>query len=363
MGPFAPPDFGVPVVRVHPVEPGPCHIWVRAELLLWWVKDAPLTVPIALVSDASGNSHTVIGNSSAGFGAFGGGRVALGAWFDQYNNYGFETSFFSLERRSNTQSVASDENGNPALGLSYASATPGERGEFIQSLSVPGAFAGNIRVSSNLELWGAEVNGAICLLRTGGLEFTSLAGFRYADLREHLNITGLSSDVGTGDFIALHDQFSTRNQFYGGQLGGRLSWSADHLSLDATAKVALGGTQQVVDIQGNSFVSSSGFVPGGFYAQPSNIGRFCASQFGVIPSLELRFNYQPFRMWRLFVGYDFMYWSQVVRPGNQLDRNINVTQSAVLGNGVLTGPASPEPLFNRSGFWAQGMTFGIEFRF
>ena len=67
--------------------------------------------------------------------------------------------------------------------------------------------------------------------------------------------------------------------------------------------------------------------------------------------------------WRAFVGYDFMYWSQVVRPGNQVDRNINLSQSAVFGSGALTGPAYPMPLFNRSDFWAQGLNAGLEFRF
>jgi hypothetical protein len=60
-----------------------------------------------------------------------------------------------------------------------------------------------------------------------------------------------------------------------------------------------------------------------------------------------------------------MYWSQVVRPGSQIDRNINLSQSVILGNtnGILTGPASPMPLFNRTDFWAQGLSVGFELRF
>ena len=51
-----------------------------------------------------------------------------------------------------------------------------------------------------------------------------------------------------------------------------------------------------------------------------------------------------------------------MRPGNQIDRNLNLTQGA-LGNGALTGVALPAPLFNRSDFWAQGINLGFEFRF
>src|SRR5262249_25230012 len=180
-----------------------------------------------------GNSHTVIGNANSGFGAFAGGRVALGAWFDQHNNYGFETSFFSLERRSNHQEVFSDGNGNPSIGLSYLSRTPGQTGEFLQPLAAPGAFDGSVLVTSNLELWGAEVNAAVCLLRVGGLEFTTLAGFRYLELQENLRIHSGSVDLTTGDFFVLNDRFSTCNQFYGGQIGARVNWQGNRFSLDA----------------------------------------------------------------------------------------------------------------------------------
>jgi hypothetical protein len=53
----------------------------------------------------------------------------------------------------------------------------------------------------------------------------------------------------------------------------------------------------------------------------------------------------------------------VVRPGNQIDRNINLTQSQFLGNGALTGQASPGPALSRTDFWAQGITFGLEYRY
>jgi hypothetical protein len=58
-----------------------------------------------------------------------------------------------------------------------------------------------------------------------------------------------------------------------------------------------------------------------------------------------------------------MYWNNVVRPGSQINNNINLSQSQSLGTGSLSGPATPAPLFNRTDFWAQGLTLGLEFRF
>ena len=79
--------------------------------------------------------------------------------------------------------------------------------------------------------------------------------------------------------------------------------------------------------------------------------------------MELKLTYQLSRAWRLYLGYDFMYWNQVVRPGSQIDRNVNLTQSPLLSPGGTGGPASPGPMFNRSDFWAQGLNLGLELRF
>jgi hypothetical protein len=105
--------------------------------------------------------------------------------------------------------------------------------------------------------------------------------------------------------------------------------------------------------------------PGGLYSQPSNLGRITHDQFGVIPELQAKINYQIFPNTYLFAAYNFLYWNQVVRPGNQINPNLNLSQSAVFGGtgGVLAGPSQPAPSFSRSDFWAQGVSIGIEFRY
>ena len=133
----------------------------------------------------------------------------------------------------------------------------------------------------------------------------------------------------------------------------------------------MGSTHEVVNIQGaisqlgpNPLIPPGfGTFPGGLFAQSSNIGRYTGNQFTVLPAVELKLAYQITERLRAFVGYDFMYWSQVVRPGNQIDRNINLSDSTVFGTGALLGPAYPMPLFNRGDFWAQGLNVGLEFRF
>ena len=62
----------------------------------------------------------------------------------------------------------------------------------------------------------------------------------------------------------------------------------------------------------------------------------------------------------LTIGYTFLYLSDVLRPGDQIDPYINVSQ---LPPGPLEGAALPQFGFHSTGFWAQGLSFGIEGRF
>ena len=314
----------------------PPRLWASADYLLWWVKDAPLSVPIVTTGDpnvgfptmntagALGQPGTAVllGDSSLNFKSFSGMRFTLGGWVDPQQTMGIEGSGFVLERRTNQFAAASDASGNPPLYFPRFNSFSGTEGGFPIADPLRG-FAGDVLVSSSLRLWGAEVNGCLNVAHRPGLEVSVLAGFRYADLTESLNINNTTSDLIFLNNTTQNDFFGTRNQFYGGQLGARLGLQRDRFSLDATGKVALGATHQVVDIQGNStqlgpnplVPPGLGTFPGGFYAQPSNIGRRDSNDFTVLPSVELKVGYQLTSGLRATVGYDFLYWNQVVRPG------------------------------------------------
>jgi hypothetical protein len=58
----------------------------------------------------------------------------------------------------------------------------------------------------------------------------------------------------------------------------------------------------------------------------------------------------------------------VVRPGEQIDRVINAGQSPLYETpatppGLQGGPARPTVVFRGTDFWAQGINFGLEFRY
>jgi hypothetical protein len=86
----------------------------------------------------------------------------------------------------------------------------------------------------------------------------------------------------------------------------------------------------------------------------------------VVPQVDVAAGCHLANCARLFVGYSFLYLSDVARPGEQIDRGINPVQAPTitgLPNAPLVGPARPAPLFNHADFWAQGLNFGVELRY
>jgi hypothetical protein len=245
--------------------------------------------------------------------------------------------------------------------------------EDAQLVSAPGTQTGTVGVNLSSRLQGAELNG-VCNLWSGcSGRVDLLAGFRYLELNEGLGIAeNLQVDPSVpvlgGTAFQLSDQFSTRNQFYGGQIGIRGELNSGNLFVNVLGKVALGSTEQAVDVAGSTVITRPGQPPsvsnGGLLALPTNSGHFTRDQFAVVPELGITVGYQATKHLRAFVGYSFMYWSNVARPGDQIDRTVNPTQLPMSAAAPqLSGLARPATVFADTDFWAQGIHFGLEFRY
>jgi hypothetical protein len=130
-------------------------------------------------------------------------------------------------------------------------------------------------------------------------------------------------------------------------------------------------TRQTIDINGGqSELRANGQVVnsvGGLLALPSNIGTESRDRFAVVPEVGVSLGYSVTDRLRVSVGYNFLYWSSVVRPGDQINRNLDVLQipnfGIPAGAAVPTNPTQPVRQFNTTDFWAHGLTFGVEIRF
>jgi hypothetical protein len=253
--------------------------------------------------------------------------------------------------------------GNPILTRPFIDAT--NNVQTVELVAAPHVLAGTVTVSNQSQFWGAEVNLRRNLCCCGNFHFDYLVGFRTLGLNETLNITeGLIVLGPGGGSFTVNDRFSAQNRFYGSQVGGIAEWHWGDWSLNVTGKFAMGTTQQLVDIQGSTLTTDATGTThsalGGLLAQSTNIGRHPHDQFTVIPELGVNLGYQVTDHIRAFVGYNFLYWSSVVRPGSQIDPFVNRN---LIPPPLPGGPARPAFNLNSSDFWAQGINVGLLFQY
>src|SRR6185312_7352453 len=100
-------------------------------------------------------------------------------------------------------------------------------------------------IQNQILLWGTEGNALFHVYSNNWFSFGMLGGIRYVDLAESLgfnvNITGTAVP---GSFSNFTDRFATRNQFYGGQVGGRVEFRYEGFFCNVTGKAALGPVHQ-----------------------------------------------------------------------------------------------------------------------
>lgn len=373
-------------LKARPKPPAAPVWWASAEALAWSVKSTPL--PPLLTTFAPGSLSAVTGFGGAlgvpgttvlspdhlGYGVFPGGRLTLGRWLDFDPRFGVEASGFGLGSRSAGYSVISS--GTPPLRIPFNNLSPAALGfpagssSFV--LADPGFANGSQFTKSSLQFWGIEGNGLYRVYSKDTLGVSLLAGVRYLDLREGLSIVSTEVQTGgvtNGTFIAT-DNFSTRNQFIGGQVGVKAQQQFGQFDGSVLAKVALGDNYQTVSINGNSSVTGfglpQGITPGGIFTQSTNIGQQSRNQFAVVPEVQLQLGYRVTSALRIFVGYDFLYINNVVRSGNQIDTSLNFSGSGPISGvtpATLVGAARPAPQINGSDFFAQGAKVGASYAF
>jgi len=83
-----------------------------------------------------------------------------------------------------------------------------------------------------------------------------------------------------------------------------------------------------------------------------------------VPQVQFKVGYAVTSWLRGFVAYDFLYWSQVLRPGNQISPVIagSMKNAADVLAGFRFEPGADvsNQRLQTSGFWAQGISLGLE---
>jgi hypothetical protein len=355
-----------------PVRGPAGSVEVGVEAIAWWLRDMPAPVPLVtnLIVGAPA-TQTYLGGQDLSVGVTGGMRITASYGLSERSK--LEGNFFFVPYRSTTSSVSSSgQNGSVNLIVPYLDVNTGR--ENGTEISFAPLYSGSAQEEYRVGMLGAEFNGAWALSSPASWTVDALGGFRYLRLRETYTFTTSSP------FIApfppgvwnTTDKFETTNNFYGLQAGLRARYDQGSFFGTAIAKVALGAMAQAVDISGSlvtdEFTSSGATqtFAGGYFALPSNIGNYSRSTFAVVPEIGLNLGYRLSPAASITFGYTFLYASNVVRPGNQIDRTINPTQSTAYTENPkpnAQGPARPSFGFNDTNFWAQGVSLGLAYRF
>jgi hypothetical protein len=289
-------------------------------------------------------------------------RVRAGYWLDPGKSMGIEAHFFGLENAS-TDFFASSS-GTPLLARPFFNAITGLQDSALIASPVIGS--GQVSASETSHLLGAGIAFRKRLCDACALgPVAGIVGYRYLRLRDQLGISSFTDATAFAPIfstVAISDQFETRNEFHGLDLGVTGHMANGPWRFDWLAKVALGGTFTNIAVNGSTVIAGAIAItgPGGLLAAPTNMGNFSDQRFSVVPELNARVSYQFSPQLRAVVGYNFMYWTSVVRPGGVIDTTVNPTQ---LPPGPLAGIARPAPRADTSDFWAHGVSVGLAYNF
>jgi hypothetical protein len=269
--------------------------------------------------------------------------------------------------------------------------------------------------------WGGEANLRSTRCVFGGLSIDFLAGFRYINLSEEFVLnesiilqsanantittqglaqilqpnnsfnlppgiygtgpTGLPigpvvmipaplSGLQTVSNTTSVNNMTTHNQFYAAQIGASWEWwITKRLTFNGYGKVAAGAMVENFTIQSNTTVTpaaSTGLPtttnPGGILPVTGflDMGR---TRYAVAPELQLTFGYNWTPHIRTTIGYNFLYLSSVMRPGDQIVFNQSSANISVAGTPNTVTTFQPSYVTNTTDFWAQGLTAGFEIRY
>lgn len=362
----------------EPAEPGPIRLWFRNEFLLGMTKRAE--PPPLLSSGVNDGSSTVVvgqggrviyGGTGIDFHERPGGRFTVGLALREADSLYAEASYLFLASRSvgpqlNTPTFNYGPN---AVGRPFFD-VPNNRPD-ASIVGFPDLAVGTVEIKQSNFFAGFEANlgWRVCEFRRGHLDF--LVGFRHWNLEESLRIDevvtgGAKAGAFAGRTARIRDFFATDNDFYGGQVGMKaVHFRRKRLQLESFAKVAFGGSNQTVRIQGVTVLDNPvAVLPGGLLALPTNIGTDTHGNIAVIPEVGVNVGVRLAERLLVNFGYTFIYWNGVSRPGQQIDPGLDprlIPTSTVYGQpGALQRPFF---LPQDNDFWVHGFSFGMELKY
>ncbi|MGE0755972.1 MAG: BBP7 family outer membrane beta-barrel protein [Pirellulaceae bacterium] len=350
-----------------------CGWWAETDFLLWWSEGAD--VPPLVTSSPAGTAANVAGvlgqpgttvllggDETLATGSQAGGNVTLGWW---YNPCGSALQFSYLVLSEQDSQFNADSTQIPIL------ARPVVLNQVPAAMLVahPDFLAGSLAVAGRTELQAME---ALWRHRwyehPMGHQLDFFLGYRYANLDESLHFdqfsrwTAPQGNIIVGTTKQLFDDFQAENEFHGANVGFAFQRTFPRWTFNVQLKVGLGNNHSSVRIDGATVTTvpnagAATFV-GGLLAQRTNIGRYSENNFAVLPELRVGIVRRLSDRVQWSAGYNALFWSNVARPGDQIDINVSQFPPEPIAPAAL-----PAFRFGTSSYWAHGLHAGIEVSF
>lgn len=401
----------------------PYRFWARGEFLVWKTPSATLpslttTVPVGVIvvqtqdrfESPSGNlirfgnivdnfapvrvasTATPADGTRLSHGEQFGARFTAGFWLDSEETLGLEGSGFYLTRRSLGFHSTNGNSVNQFLVdfpftssvfvVTPATATTAETSTLRRTFPtfVVRQSTSDLGGRTSNALWGAELNARSTSASLGAA--STLFGLRYINFREDLQTdnsvrlflppgfqdqTGVGTDLMTNLPTDLRyrtlDSVNTRNDFYGAQVGLDLDMDLGRFTLALGTKAALGVMHQTVNILGRTTLPDGSVTAGGLLSSANDAGSHSRNRIAFASDGHVKVGYRITPNWRAYVGYDFMYLSTVLRPGDQTGLSSSTIQVTVAGTTNQFGVSQPAYRSQATDLWINGISVGMDIRF
>ncbi len=351
------------------------RLWMRADYLNWWTKGdlAPVLATTSVEGTDPGDSgilgrnttSVLYGGKETTTDGRAGGRFTVGYDLCSCGCWDIEANYLFLGRATSNFAVTSSE--TPIIARPFYDLTVGA--ENALPVAHPDYLSGSLQINSFTDFQGAEVLLRHILRQDSCKRLDFVFGYRFLRLDDSLAIrqysewTQTQGSIPVGTTRTVQDDFDSSNQFHGGEIGLAYKEHVGRWSLDLLGKTAFGNTYSQVNVNGSTVTTTpsggSSTYQGGLLAQEgTNIGTHERNSFTVIPEFGATLGFDLTCRLRATVGYSLIYWSDVCRAGNQIDRSLSQ-----LPPDAPSGAERPKVTMQTHDFWAQGINVGLDYRF
>ncbi|GAB4147381.1 MAG: hypothetical protein Tsb009_20570 [Planctomycetaceae bacterium] len=320
--------------------------WIRLEYLNWSLSDTDETllgertlntanprVPFATLQGVA----RALDTTPLSFKDISGVR---GTWGVPLTFGEFELSAFLLEQDSDKVIPSTI----PSPGLLVATTVLGDGG-LISAVRV---YDKAFEATFTSDVWGAKANIILDTAPPGeGFKLRPLYGVRYLGIQEQLTQVGTFNGNATiNDFTSVIDS-DNFNNIYGLNIGLQAELVHRWFTIGVRPEVTLGANSYQARVRTDRFVSPT---------DPTLVSEISGAEFAPVGELGVYGRIRVNDSFSLFVSYNLLYATRVIRPHKSINYNVNTVLTVPVSSAFSAKKVFEEMLI-------QGLTVGGEIRF